>query len=262
MRMGVCMTVRGPADPSRLAFLAGWSYAHRGLHSPGGPPENSLPAFAAALDAGHGMECDVRLSVDGIAHVFHDAMLDRMTGQPGALATLDAARLAAIELKDGGGPIPPLSALLDLVAGRAPLLIELKVDRLRDTRPLCEAVRRDLAGYEGPVAVMSFSPRVSRWFHFHAPHIVHGLVMTEEGRKGVRGRIARHLAIAHAHPDFLAYDIRDLPSHLARTLRERGYRVLSWTVRDERQWRLVEAEADAAIFEGPPPASVTKGPDR
>ena len=245
--------LRAPA-PARISFLDTVSYAHRGLHGGAhdgreGPPENSMPAFTAALDAGYGIECDTRLSADGVPFVFHDATLDRLTGETGPLAQRSAEELDRILLKRGGGAIPRLSALLDLIAGRAPLLIELKIDRYRELRPLCEAVRHALARNRGPAAVMSFHPGVARWFHSHAPGIVRGLVVTEENRRGPAGRLARHLALCAANPDFLAYDIRDLPNRFVRALRRKGLPVLSWTVRSGRDWRTVEAEADAAIFE-------------
>lgn len=247
------MMGRGLPDSPRLAFLSTRAYAHRGLHRPGGPVENSLPAFAAALAAGHGMECDVRLSRDGIAYIFHDALLDRLTDERGPLAARTADQLDHIALKHRGGPVPRLSALLRRIAGQAPLLIEVKIDRRREIGPLCAAVLRDMREYRGAVAVMSFHPGVSRWFRRHAPGIVHGLVVTDRNRrgqsKGVAGRVMRTLAMWHARPDFLAYDIRDLPNSFARAMRRRGLPVLSWTVRTAAHRDTAAREADAAIFE-------------
>ncbi|MGE4430001.1 MAG: glycerophosphodiester phosphodiesterase family protein [Sphingobium sp.] len=257
------MTRRGAFDSARLAFLPAHAYAHRGLHRPGGPVENSLPAFDAALAAGHGMECDVRLSRDGIPYIFHDALLDRLTSESGPLSARTADQLDRIELNDASGPLPRLSALLRRIGGRAPLLIEVKIDRQREVRPLCAAVLRDLRDYSGPVAIMSFHPGVSHWFHRHAPGIVRGLVITDRKRaatdsigkdgtgkdRGLKDRMLRHLAMCHAHPDFIAYDIRDLPNAFARTQRRRGMPVLSWTVRSAAHWDIIRAEADAAIFE-------------
>lgn len=236
---------------SHAAFLCAHDYAHRGLHGGGsGPTENSLPAFVAALAAGLGAECDVRLSKDGIAFVFHDANLDRLTSTRGLISERTAAELDQIHLDAKYGPIPRLSALLDLMAGKQPLLIEIKIDGAEPVTPLCSAVHDDLASYDGSAAIMSFDPRVSRWFSIHAPEIVRGLVVTEEGGKGWWGKCKRALALRHANPDFLAYDIRDLPSRFAARARTKGLPVLSWTVRSPAQWETVRRHADAAIFEG------------
>ncbi len=235
----------------RAEFLTRRDYAHRGLHGGDeGLIENSLPAFAAALDAGVGMECDVRLSADGIVYVFHDETLDRLTAKSGAFARYSGQELGAIPLIGNGGPIPTLHALLEAVAGRQPLLIEIKIDGVEPVSPLCAAVEADLRGYTGPVAIMSFDPRVGRWFATHAPQVVRGLVVTEEGSKGWWGHLKRTLAMLHAKPDFLAYDIRDLPSPFATRARLEGVPVLSWTVRTAEQWQTVRQHADAAIFEG------------
>ncbi len=238
------------APAPRTEFLSSVSYAHRGLHGQG-LIENSLPAFTAALAAGYGIECDVRLSADGTVFVFHDAELDRLTNETGRFADWPDDALKAIDLA-GGGPIPSLATLLSEIDGRTPLLIELKVDQGTRPAPLCAAVARCLRGYSGPVAVMSFHPGVSRWFNRNAPSMARGLVITEEDQKTVWGKLKRYLALYAAQPDFLAYDIRDLPSPFATNARARGMPVLSWTVQSDAQWQTVRRWADAAIFEGEP----------
>ncbi len=233
--------------PKRVAFLTGAPFAHRGLHG-SAVPENSRAAFAAAIAAGHGIECDVQTSRDGEAFVFHDAELGRLTRESGPLAGRTAAVLAGIALADTPERLPRLSEVLALVAGRAAILIELKSPDRR-VIPLCLAVRRALEGYRGPAAVMSFNPDVGRWFAQHAPRIVRGLVVTEEDRRGLRGRLERHLALWRAKPDFLAYDVRDLPSRFAAAARGRGLPVLTWTVRDEAGRSAAADQADNMIYE-------------
>src|SRR5690606_286273 len=128
--------------------------------------------------------------------------------------------------------------LLGLLRGRVPLLIEIKSRRERRVGPLCLAVRRDLEGYRGQAAVMSFDPRVGRWFGRHAPAVVRGLVISEEGARTLSGSWRRHCALWHARPDFLAYDVRDLPSRFAAAQRRRGLPLLTWTVRSAAQRRI------------------------
>ncbi|PTD17761.1 MULTISPECIES: glycerophosphodiester phosphodiesterase family protein [Sphingomonas] len=234
----------------RIAFLKGRRFAHRGLHGRG-RVENSRAAFAAAIAHGDGIELDVQQSADGQAIVFHDATLDRLTGRSGALADLDAAALGRIALAGSDGEtLPTLAEILSLIAGRVPLLIEVKSRHRRPAR-LCAAVRDALAGYSGAVAVMSFNPEVARWFSIHAPAIVRGLVVTEEKDRNLPGRLRRHLALWRARPDFLAYDVRDLPSPFAAAQRRRGIPVLSWTVRTDADEATVAAHADAPIHEHP-----------
>ncbi len=243
---------RAPAPkPAKVAWLGEWQYAHRGLHGPG-VPENSPSAFAAAIARGMGIECDVQRSLDWQAMVFHDDTLDRLTAESGPVAARNASALSAIALVGSNDCIPSLRKLLDQVAGQVPLLIEIKSPEQSSGRigALCLAVRRVLEGYQGHHAVMSFDPRVVGWFAGHSPLTVRGLVVTEYEDKALPGRWRRRFALWKAKPDFLAYDIRDLPSSFAEQQRERGLPVLTWTVRSADHRERAEEHADAPIAEG------------
>ncbi|MFO1255282.1 MAG: glycerophosphodiester phosphodiesterase family protein [Sphingomonadaceae bacterium] len=243
-----------PPRPDKVSWLGAWSYAHRGLHGPGFP-ENSPAAFAAAMGRGMGIECDVQRSQDGRAMVFHDATLERMTAASGRLDERGAAELGTITLTGGTDTIPSLRQMLDQIGGKVPVLIEVKSARSKGgsrgrVSSLCLAVRRELEGYQGHAAVMSFDPRVVRWFADHSPMTVRGLVVTEEHAKALGGMIRRRLSLWHARPDFLAYDIRDLPSRFPLGQRRRGLPLLTWTVRSAEHRERAEEYTDAPIAEG------------
>ena len=235
--------------PGRVAFLKGQPYAHRGLHG-NGVLENSPAAFEAAIKLGHGIECDVQAAEDGRAFVFHDYELDRLTERSGLIGNLRSEDIDQIDLRDGHGKIPRLRETLEQTAGRVPVLIEIK-SRNRRVGPLCLSVRRALEGYGGKAAIMSFNPLVSAWFRSNAKHVVRGLVVTEEHGKNWRGRIARHRNLWIAKPDFLAYDIRDLPSRFAASQRRRGLPIVSWTVRSAEQEKIASLYADEPVYELP-----------
>lgn len=235
--------------PGRADWIGDHDYAHRGLHG-GGVPENALAAFAAAAARGLGVECDIQRSADGQAMVFHDWELDRLTAESGPVARRSAEQLAAIPLAGSGEGIPTLRRLLDLIAGRVPILIEIKSRRDMRVGAVCLAVRRVLEGYRGHHAVMSFDPRVAHWFYRHAPGIQRGLVVTEEDSKGRWGDLRRSAALWHARADFLAYDVRDLPSRFAGRQRARGLPVATWTVRSPELRERAAQYADAPIAEG------------
>jgi glycerophosphoryl diester phosphodiesterase len=236
-------------NPARVAWLKGREYAHRGLHG-AGRVENSPAAFAAAIDTGLGIECDVQLTADGRAMVFHDWTLERLTDETGPVVGRMAAELGRIGLHGSTDSIPTLREVAARVAGRVPLLVEIKSRREIPPDPLCAAVRDDLAGYPGEAAVMSFDPRVGHWFRRHAPERVRGLVVTEENDRGWPGAVRRHLALWRAVPDFLAYDVRDLPSPFAAAQRQRGLPLLTWTVKSAELRQDAEQYADAPIAEG------------
>jgi glycerophosphoryl diester phosphodiesterase len=236
-------------DPARVGWMAGRTYAHRGVHDEH-VPENSPSAFAVAIGRGLGIECDVQKSRDGRAMVFHDWGLGRLTALTGPIARRNAAELETVGLRGSRDCIPTLDRLLTQVAGRVPLLIEIKSKRGRAAAPICSAVQRALEGYHGDHAVMSFDPRVPKWFATNAPRIARGLVVTEEDARGPRGALSRHFALWHARPDFLAYDVRDLPSRFAGAQRARGLPLLTWTVRSASLRDRAFAYADAPIAEG------------
>jgi glycerophosphoryl diester phosphodiesterase len=242
-----------PSSRSRraeLERLGAVPFAHRGLHG-GGLVENSGGAIAAAAAAGFGVELDVQLSRDGEAMVFHDYELGRLTGEQGPVAARTAVELQAIRLQVCNEAMPRLAQALATIDRRVPLLIELKSPGRRVDR-LCRAVADALDGYDGAVGVMSFNPQVGAWFARHAPRRLRGLVVTEHGRRGMRGRIERRLALWRSRADFLAYDVRDLPSRFAAAARARRLPVYTWTVRSEADRARAAAHADQIIFEAPP----------
>ncbi|HYI48587.1 MAG TPA: glycerophosphodiester phosphodiesterase family protein [Allosphingosinicella sp.] len=223
-------------------------FAHRGLHG-AAVPENSRAAFEAAIAARHGIELDVQISGDRQAMVFHDEELGRLAEDEGYVRGRSAAELGRIRLRDCDETIPTLPQILALISGRAPLLIEVKAPG-REVGPLALAVADALGGYAGPVAVMSFNPEVGHWFARHEPKWLRGLVATERGRKW-RGGVARRLALWRSKADFLAYDIRDLPSRFAEARRREGLSVLTWTVRSLQDRTKAAQHADQIIYEDP-----------
>lgn len=238
-----------PPDPRRVDWIGRHTYAHRGLHGVTAP-ENSLAAFAAAAKRGLGIECDVQLSSDGQAMIFHDWELERLTSESGALAKRTAAQLLKIRLAGTDETIPTLRRVLDLVAGRVPILIEVKSRTGMHVGPVCGMVRRLLEGYLGEHAVISFDPRVSRWFGHNSPRTLRGLTFSEENDRPVIGSLRRHAWLWQARPDFVLYDIRDLPSRFAAAQRRRGLPIVSWTVDTPELRERSQRFADAPISEG------------
>lgn len=240
-----------PPDAKRVAFLSAQPYAHRGLHGQG-LVENSRAAFLAAIAAGHGIDLDVQAAREGEAFVFHDAILDRLTIEGGRFNERSAAELDQIRLSGCNETIPRLTEILTLVAGRVPVLIEIKAPTPM-VGVLCLGVRRALEGYTGRVAVMSFNPAVGRWFRNHSPRMVRGLIVTEQGSSArirrVEHALQRWFSLWTAKPDFLAYDIRDLPSPFAARQHGRGLKLLTWTVRTAQQERTAFTHADEIIYE-------------
>ena len=222
-----------PHDPGPAGF------AHRGLHDGATFIENSLIAFAAALERGAGIECDLRLTADDEVIVFHDADALRLCGSHAVIARSTLAELARFSV--GGHPIPTLGQLLALVDGRVPLLLEAKVDeRFWRFGP---ALLKALDGYSGAYGVMSFDPRLPRWFKTNAPHIRRGLVISDR-----LSPVRRWGAMMLADPQFLSVH----HAALARTWVARARRrmpITSWTIRTAAERAPAAPLADALIWE-------------
>ena len=222
-----------PLDPGPAGF------AHRGAHG-ARIPENSLAAARAAVDLGAGIECDLRLSRDGVPFVFHDRDARRLTGDPLVLSQTDAEKIAVLRLWNGD-PIPTLADLLNLVVGRVSLLLEVKQEH--NAARFGAAIVAALDGYAGPVGVMSFSSAMGAWLRRNAPHLRRGLVM-----KGGEARFARWYAMRAVDPHFIALNVRHLGSDWVEDVRTR-IPVYAWTVNCLASRELANAFADASVWE-------------
>ena len=238
-----------PPDPARTGWLREWTYAHRGLHGPG-RVENSSSAFRAAVDAGFGVECDVQRSADDWPMIFHDWDFTRLVGRPDKTGALTAAEWRELSYLEGEDAPIALPDLLDIVQGKVPLLIELKSRRRYDIETTCRRVCEALKNYDGLHAVMSFDPRVSRWFRKHSPQTVQGLVMREDEAGMATSAWQRHLALWIARPEFIAYHVAALPNPMVSALRSAGMPVLTWTVDTPALRDHAAIYADAPIVEG------------
>ena len=240
----------GQAPEFKKALFTGRNYAHRGLHSEDQSiPENSLPAFRLAAEAGYGMELDVQLSKDGQVVVFHDDTLDRACGVAARVDELDLEELQKLSLFGTEERIPLFSTVLELVNGRTPLIVELKNGPRNDE--LCEKTWALLRAYPGAYCIESFNPLIVAWFRFHAPTVLRGQLaqLPEEYVRGGR-KIAEALVLGNtllnvaARPQFIAYRIgpRPLSVRFAEWL---GAMPVGWTSHS----RDSEAGRDAVIFE-------------
>ncbi len=251
--------------------LPGWvtdvPLAHRGLWS-AHVPENSMAAFAAARDAGVGVELDVHLTADGVPVVTHDANLIRATGVDVALSSLPLAALVDHPIADGT-TIPTLAAVLDELAG-APTMVELKNHRRGAgvlEPPVAEVLDAHAAssgGGEGSRAyVASFHPGSLRWFRRNRPMVLRAQTASaasDPRLPAIVGAAMGHLALnGRSLPHLLSYDVAHLDHPAVRRWRRRGGVVLAWTVRDEATLSDARHGADNIIFESIDPRADRSG---
>ncbi|WP_036302679.1 glycerophosphodiester phosphodiesterase family protein [Methylobacterium sp. 77] len=245
--------------PNAPAWLTARPIAHRGLHDrAAGIPENTVAAAQAAVAHGYAIECDVQISADGEAMVFHDEALGRLTGAVALVAETPVAALAALAVAGSSETIPTLPDYLAAIAGRVPLVIEIKSRFTGDLR-LTERVAEIVRSYDGPVAVKSFDPSLIAAFAGLAPDIPRGIV--GETRQddpayatmsdSLRRSLSDLLHLATSRPDFLSWRVDDLPCAATFLCRHLGRMpVMTWTVRNPDQRRNAQDHADQMVFEG------------
>lgn len=248
------------------AWLTARPIAHRGLHDCGRGAiiENSPSAARAAIAHGFAIECDVQLSGDGEAMVFHDFTLERLTERSGRVDGLLARALQETRLR-GGDAIATLPEFLDLIGGATPLVCEIKSGFDGDMR-LAERVAACAAAYHGPMCIESFDPLVmahlrANQSQLQIEHIPLGMVaMANYDQENCewshldaaeKRALAQFLHFERTSPDFLSYNLRDLPHAIPHLCHAGlGMPVTIWTVRTEQQRTMALRYADQIVFEG------------
>jgi glycerophosphoryl diester phosphodiesterase len=265
--------------PNAPAWLIARPIAHRGLHDAArGVIENTLQATEAAIDAGFAVECDVQMSADGETFVFHDDALDRLTDASGPLIEKSAAEIRKARLRSptlspppsprapgGGVSIPTFAELLALVAGRTPIVCELKSRFDRDWR-LGDRIAAFAAAYDGPLALKSFDPDLVAYLRLRWPKVgppgspCPVGVVAQASYDGVdwdflaeeqKIQCADWEELMRSRPDFVSFNVDDLPHKTPFFMKElHGLPVMTWTVRSAAQREAARKWADQIVFEG------------
>ncbi|MEG0912028.1 MAG: glycerophosphodiester phosphodiesterase family protein [Oscillospiraceae bacterium] len=242
-------------------IFANRCYAHRALYdNKTDRPENSLPAFEAAMRAGYGCELDVQFTKDKKLIVFHDNDFLRSSGVDKKVWELTYDEIKQIKLFESSESVPLFSEVLSTINGREPLIVEIKAEQLTNEwySELCDATLQMLRGYRGDFCVESFHPVVVRWFKKNAPDVVRGqLVNARRSSPNIDPIIVfpveQLITGFLTRPHYIAYKEQDRNLAL-RIVQKLGAMSVMWTVRtQERQNELCKAE-DAIIFESYTPA--------
>lgn len=229
-------------------------YAHRGLHTKDKTvPENSLQAFSLAAEAGYGIELDVNLSSDGQVMVFHDDNLLRVCGVDKKITDCTYEELQGYRLCGTGEKIPLFTQVLELLAGRVPMIVELKATV--HNNELCEKTAALLDAYQGVYCVESFHPGIVRWFRKNRPQYVRGQLSM--GAKNYRAMppvegiaLSGLFTNVSTRPHFAAYRHQDAHHKLRLFLyRMMGGKLVGWTVEDTDDIKWCLQYFDCIIFQ-------------
>jgi glycerophosphoryl diester phosphodiesterase len=247
--LGALLVAPGQATDVQKAPFKGRNFAHRGLYTEDGIiPENSLEAFRRAVSAGYGIELDVQLSSDSRVMVFHDDDLDRMCGVSGKIWDRSYDELRELRLNGTESYIPTLHEVLEVVAGKVPLIVELK-NGPKNTE-LCKKTCAILTQYRGDFCIESFNPMIVGWFRMNAPEILRGQLATSVEEYGTKTAKPVAFALSNgltniiARPHFIAYSLGERPVGI-KLSELMGAMKVGWTSHGEEN----EKGRDAVIFE-------------
>ena len=244
--------------PTRAVnFLTARPIAHRGLHDfSSGVVENTASAFAAAIDGGYAIECDLQLTKDGEAVVFHDEHLERLTEGHGMVKDLTTAEMKQLVIRNSTDRVQTLAELLAQVKGQVPLVIELKSHWDGDESLAARAVAL-LKDYAGPFCVMSFDPDAVAAVRRLAPQIIRGIVAERvDGPDYSFLPLPRQMElrtfshVARTRPDFVSFYYGQLPWAPITTMRASGMPVITWTIRSPQEAAMAMRYSDQITFEG------------
>lgn len=224
--------------------------AHRGFHNKDNP-ENSLGAFARAIDEGYAIELDVQQIADSTIVVFHDYSLSRMTGKDGYTKNLLKSELADYKLQGTNFCIPTLVEVLNLVDGQVPILIEIKNEG--KVGELEQNTYEILKQYGGQYAIQSFNPYSLEWFKNNAPNVLRGQLSSyfkNDNLSFVKKFALKHMLLNKkvSRPHFISYNVENLPNSIVK--RYNKLPLLAWVVRSQTQYYKAVKHCDNIIFEG------------
>lgn len=243
--------------PKRKAFNEKKFFAHRGLfNNDTDAPENSRKAFKKAIEKGFGIELDVQLTKDLVPVVFHDFSLDRVCGVHGYVHDYTYDELQKYHLMKSDETIPTFREVLELIDGKVPLIIELKMHFLEFD--CCRFTAASLDGYKGDYVIESFNPLALCWYRNVHPEVVRGQLSENFFHDSIVPTLAKPfcyllsllLSNFATKPDFIAYDHhakKNISFRLCRSLFKPA--TAAWTIRSTEDVAKAKDSFDVFIFE-------------
>ena len=240
----------------KLDWLTAKPIAHRGLHDEAkGVVENCQKAFAAAIAHGFSIECDLELTKDGEAVVFHDDEVDRLLDGKGAVKNFTSAELKQMNYRMGDDRIQTLGELCEQVAGRVAMVIEIK-SLWDDDYTLTDRALKVLASYKGPYALMSFDPSIVAHLADKAPDVGRGITADRVSDAyydplpaAKRISMQKFTHLPQTRPHFASFNFAELPFEPITAFRNAGHPVITWTIRSEAEAKLAVQHSDQITFE-------------
>ena len=254
------LLISAKREPRDKDGTYGDRFAHRGLHDIGkGIPENSMPAFRAAVSHGFGAELDVHLTADGRLVVIHDSDMTRLAGRDGDIRKMDSDEIGKLRLLGTEERPPFFEEVLPLFENTVPLLIEIKTCGEK-TGELTSKVVEMLDAHPGVrYFIQSFDPRALIWLRKNRPEIKRGQLSADMVKVRKKEKLPLPAAIILKNlltnfltrPDFIAYEVHSRYVFSLRLCRKIwGVKEFNWLVTDQETADACDKDGRTVIFEG------------
>lgn len=222
--------------------------AHRGLHKNKMIPENSMLAFKAAIEKNYAIEFDINITKDNQIVVFHDDDLNRLCNKKENIEDVSYDFLKDLNLYESNEKIPLLKELLDQVAGKIPLIIEIK--KHKNIGLLENILLEMLKEYKGEYFICSFEKDILLWLEKNKPKEIRGLIFESLPIKFKKyEKIAFLYKYFKSKADFISLEDKLIDSSIYDFCKKKKLDILVWTIKDKKSFQNIDKKVSAVIFE-------------
>ena len=222
--------------------------AHRGLHKNKMIPENSMLAFKAAIEKNYAIEFDINITKDNQIVVFHDDDLNRLCNKKENIEDVSYDFLKDLNLYESNEKIPLLKELLDQVAGKIPLIIEIK--KHKNIGLLENILLEMLKEYKGEYFICSFEKDILFWLEKNKPKERRGLIF---GSLPIKFKKYEKIAFLYKYfkskADFISLEDKLIDSSIYDFCKKKKLDILVWTIKDKKSFQNIDKKVSAVIFE-------------
>lgn len=222
--------------------------AHRGLHKNKMIPENSMLAFKAAIEKNYAIEFDINITKDNQIVVFHDDDLNRLCNKKENIEDVSYDFLKDLNLYESNEKIPLLKELLDEVAGKIPLIIEIK--KHKNIGLLENILLEMLKEYKGEYFICSFEKDILLWLEKNKPKEIRGLIF---GSLPIKFKKYEKIAFLYKYfkskADFISLEDKLIDSSIYDFCKKKELDIVVWTIKDKKSFQNIDKKVSAVIFE-------------
>ncbi len=226
----------------KLDELRGLYIAHRGIQV-NGIVENTISAFSLALEKKVPIELDIHVLKDGNIVVYHDDTLNRLMGIDQKISNYTYPELKKLPFPNTDSSIPLLKDVLQLIAGKVLLVIEIKKTTIYSYQEYCQKVVQLLETYSGKILIQSFDIRIVHWFLKHSHYLV-GLLIADRKYSIYDFLMQRKSIISYLKPDFISVNYQLVSYRMVKYFRKEKP-VFVWTIDCQEKLEKVKMFADS-----------------